>query len=122
MFQRILVATDGTDTATVALDRAAALAKVCGASLTILAAGPPARTESVLDAARARVAPLEADVCAVDRDAASAIVEEAERGGYDLVVLGNRGMTGPDRLETLGSVPNKVSHHLLTSLLIVSTA
>jgi nucleotide-binding universal stress UspA family protein len=38
----------------------------------------------------------------------------------DLLVLGNRGMTGARRF-VLGSVPNKVSHHCPCSLLIVDT-
>jgi nucleotide-binding universal stress UspA family protein len=37
------------------------------------------------------------------------------------VVVGNKGMTGARRFFTLGSVPNKVSHSLATSLLIVKT-
>ena len=47
--------------------------------------------------------------------------EAAADGGHDLVVIGNAGMTGPRRLTTLGSVPNKVSHSLGCSLLIVRT-
>jgi nucleotide-binding universal stress UspA family protein len=45
----------------------------------------------------------------------------ARTGGYDLLVVGNRGMTGVTRFLRLGSVPNKVSHHLPCSLLIVKT-
>lgn len=40
--------------------------------------------------------------------------------GYDLLVVDNKGMTGPGRF-LLGSVPNKVSHHVPCSLLIVHT-
>lgn len=38
---------------------------------------------------------------------------------YQMVVIGNRGMSGPERL--LGSVANKVSHGLRTNLLLVNT-
>ncbi|MGM7645560.1 MULTISPECIES: universal stress protein [Nocardia] len=38
---------------------------------------------------------------------------------YDLVVIGNRGMSGPARL--LGSVANKVTHDIDTNLLLVAT-
>ncbi|GGK36425.1 hypothetical protein GCM10011591_05100 [Nocardia camponoti] len=38
---------------------------------------------------------------------------------YDLVVIGNRGMSGPARL--LGSVANKVTHDIETNLLLVNT-
>jgi nucleotide-binding universal stress UspA family protein len=44
----------------------------------------------------------------------------AENVGADLVVVGNRGMSGVRRF-VLGSVPNKVSHHSPCNLLIVDT-
>ena len=121
MFSRILVATDGSATAARAVDQAVELAASQGATLTILSAGPGA--EQVVDAELARLAgsgvALEPAVSA--GDPAVAIVEAAADGGHDLVVIGNAGMTGPRRLTTLGSVPNKVSHSLGCSLLIVRT-
>ncbi|MFC4373440.1 universal stress protein [Nocardia halotolerans] len=39
---------------------------------------------------------------------------------YDLMVIGNRGMSGPARL--LGSVANKVTHDIETNLLLVNTS
>jgi nucleotide-binding universal stress UspA family protein len=53
-------------------------------------------------------------------DAATLLIQEAEEGGYDLLVVGNKGMTGATRF-FLGSVPNKVSHHVPCALLIVRT-
>lgn len=47
-------------------------------------------------------------------------VDVAERDGYDLLVVGDKGMRGIERL-VLGSVPNKLSHHLPCSPLIVKT-
>jgi len=44
----------------------------------------------------------------------------AEDSKADLLVVGNRGMSGARRF-VLGSVPNKVSHHCPTNLLIVDT-
>jgi nucleotide-binding universal stress UspA family protein len=38
---------------------------------------------------------------------------------YDLLVIGNKGMSGPSRL--LGSVANRVTHHVPTDLLLVNT-
>lgn len=49
--------------------------------------------------------------------AAEAICNSAWK--YDLVVIGNRGMSGPARL--LGSVANKVTHDIDTNLLLVNT-
>ena len=51
-------------------------------------------------------------------DPASVLADLAS--GYDLLVVGNKGMTGASRF-LLGSVPNKVSHHSPCSLLIVHT-
>ena len=39
----------------------------------------------------------------------------------DLVVVGNRGMSGMKRF-ILGSVPNKIAHHAPCSVLIVDTS
>ena len=61
------------------------------------------------------------DTLVVDGDPATVLSEQAVAGGYDLVVVGNKGMTGARRFFTIGSVPNKVTHHLPASLLIVRT-
>ncbi len=53
-------------------------------------------------------------------DVADALIRIAEDVGADLIVVGNRGMSGVSRF-VLGSVPNKVSHHCPCSLLIVNT-
>lgn len=124
MFRRILVATDGSPTATLAVDRAVEVARSSGASLTVLSSGAEeAGARAVVDAEAARLAGagVALDVSAVAGDPAAAIVATAREGGYDLVVVGNKGMTGPRRSFTLGSVPNKVSHALGCSLLIVRT-
>jgi nucleotide-binding universal stress UspA family protein len=54
-------------------------------------------------------------------DAADAILDVAEEQRADLIVVGNKGMTGARRF-LLGSVPNKVSHHAPCSVLIVRTS
>jgi nucleotide-binding universal stress UspA family protein len=51
---------------------------------------------------------------------ADAILDVAEEEGADLIVVGNKGMTGAKRF-LLGSVPNKVSHHAPCSVLIIRT-
>jgi nucleotide-binding universal stress UspA family protein len=53
-------------------------------------------------------------------DAADAIIDIAEESRADLIVVGNKGMTGAKRF-LLGSVPNKVSHHAPCSVLVVRT-
>jgi nucleotide-binding universal stress UspA family protein len=53
-------------------------------------------------------------------DPADAILDVAEEQAADLIVVGNKGMTGAKRF-LLGSVPNKVSHHAPCSVLIIRT-
>lgn len=121
MYRQILVGTDGSETAARAVDKAAALARAVGASLTIATAGPGPEAVKVLDAASVRhgVDGLEVHTKVLDGDAASALVDEATNG-YDLLVVGNKGMSGIARF-LIGSVPDKVSHHAPCALLIVHT-
>jgi nucleotide-binding universal stress UspA family protein len=48
-------------------------------------------------------------------------MQVAKDAGADLLVVGNRGMSGARRF-VLGSVPNKVSHHCPSNLLIIDTS
>jgi nucleotide-binding universal stress UspA family protein len=73
------------------------------------------------EAARHADAGVAIDTKVVDGEPVSSLIDAARDGGYDLLVMGNRGMTGVARFLRLGSVPNKVSHHLPCSLLIVKT-
>jgi nucleotide-binding universal stress UspA family protein len=145
MFESILVGTDGSAAAGTAVARAVAMAVALGARLQIVSAYEPvperrlrvARVqvpsdvqvnmrEEVLalleearrDAAAAGVTWVE--TFARLGDAADAILDVAEEQGSDLIVVGNKGMTGATRF-LLGSVPNKVSHHAPCSVLIVRT-
>jgi nucleotide-binding universal stress UspA family protein len=147
MFASILVGTDGSDTATTAVRHAIDLALALGARLQIVSAYEPVsgqrlRTEAieaphdvewtinpredvlqVLQQAEhdAKSAGLSAvETFARQGDAADAILDVAEEQRSDLIVVGNRGMTGAKRF-LLGSVPNKVSHHAPCSVLIVRT-
>ncbi|HZP30708.1 MAG TPA: universal stress protein [Acidimicrobiia bacterium] len=147
MFQKIVVGTDGSDGATVALNTAIELAQATGAELHVVSAmkapltggfvGPEAMsvipaTPDWSDAARAELdtilgrASLEAkahgvqvDVHAEIGSAAEVICQVADDVGADLIVVGSRGMKGGRRF--LGSVPNSVSHHAGCSVLIVDT-
>ena len=123
MYTKILVGTDGSKTAARAVDRAVDVALAADAELTILSAGRPDRAQAVVDAEAARVSARGAKVTTsvVDDDAVAGLVHAARDGGYDLLVMGTRGMTGVTRFLRLGSVPNKVTHQLPCSLLIVKT-
>ncbi len=123
MYERILVGTDGSATAAKAVERAVEVARSSGASLTILTAARPERGEAVVSAAAAahEGSGVPIKTLVVDADPVSALIDEASSGRHDLLVMGNKGMTGVTRFFRLGSVPNKVSHHLPCSLLVVKT-
>jgi nucleotide-binding universal stress UspA family protein len=147
VFTSILIGTDGSETAHSALRRAIELAAGLRGRLLIVSAYEPVsdprlRGEQVMapkDAqwainphddvlallSAARGEALDGGVADVETfarvgDAADAIVDVAEEQSCDLIVVGNKGMTGAKRF-LLGSVPNKVSHHAPCSVLIVRT-
>src|SRR5262249_10343691 len=76
---------------------------------------------SLADAAEdAKAAGVGVSTHARQGDPADVIIEVAEERKADLIIVGNKGMTGAKRF-LLGSVPNKVSHHAPCSVLIVRT-
>ena len=146
MFKRIVVGTDGSETADQAVRQAIELAKLTGASLSLVSAyqpapgrrlqaeqagapadvqyeiGPREDVNLILDgaAADAKQAGIEVQTHPVEGDPADAILNVAEETRADLIVVGNKGMTGARRY-LLGSVPNNVSHHAPCSVIIVRT-
>jgi nucleotide-binding universal stress UspA family protein len=123
MYSKILVGTDGSDTATRAVARAVDVAKSHQAALTIYTAGRKDRGEKVVagEADRHQASGVAITTKVVDTDPVSGLLGEATEGKYDLLVMGNKGMTGVTRFFKLGNVPNKVTHNLPCSLLIVKT-
>ena len=146
MFRSIVVGTDGSDTATQAVRQAIELARSVGARIELVSAYEPVsdarlREESVVvpkdlhwminpredvlatletAADEIRAAGVEVEVFARQGDPADALLDIAEERGSDLIVIGNKGMTGAKRF-LLGSVPNKVSHHAPCSVMIIRT-
>jgi nucleotide-binding universal stress UspA family protein len=131
MYERILVGTDGSETANVAVERAIALAQLTGATLNIVTAvsdgevikGGDENASSVIvarAAGRAEAAGVKCETHTMRGDPSEVLIDLADQIGADLLVVGNRGMTGVRRF-MLGSVPNKVSHHAPCSILIVDT-
>jgi nucleotide-binding universal stress UspA family protein len=146
MFSAIVVGTDGSETAGKAVARATELAAEFGARLLIVSAFEPVSDSRLRDEAAKVPADLQwminpredvdatldrAAEAAVERgldvetfarqgDPADAILDVAEEQRADLIVVGNKGMTGAKRF-LLGSVPNKVSHHAPCSVLIIRT-
>src|SRR3546814_14722989 len=114
MYQRILVGTDGSASATGADEGAVGVAGDTGASLTILTAARADRGDKIVAEAAARHAGsgVAIDTKVIESEPVAALINEAKAGGYDLLVTGNKGMTGLSRFFHLGSVPNTVPHHL----------
>jgi nucleotide-binding universal stress UspA family protein len=126
VFKLIVVGTDGSDTATQAVRQAVDMAGAVGATLELVSAYAPV-PEQRLRAER-RDAPEDVQWAINPRQEVEAslstaadIARVAEEREADLVIVGNRGMTGAKRF-LLGSVPNKVSHHAPCSVLIVRTS
>lgn len=147
MYASIVVGTDGSATASEAVIRAARLAVLDGATLTIVSAYQPV-AKARLDAERAEIpadlahiiSPTEdveavlaaardlaeqngarsVSLVALDEGAAEALLQVAEDTGAGLIVVGSQGMAGAKRF-LLGSVPNRISHHAPCDVLIVKT-
>lgn len=146
LFKRIVVGTDGSDSAREAVRQAAALASLTEAELHVVSAyepvtsrqvqsesagvpedvahetGPREEVNFILDAAAGIATEYGIDTRShpSDGDPADAILLVAEEVEADLIVVGNKGMTGARRF-LLGSVPNKVSHHARCSVFIART-
>ena len=122
MYKKVLIATDGSGTASHASEVGVGLAKASGAEVLLLHVGEPKSGKKVLAQAEKAFASAEVPITtqSVSGDPADMICEVAEREGVDLIVVGNKGMTGAKRF-LLGSVPNQVSHHSPCNVLIVKT-
>jgi nucleotide-binding universal stress UspA family protein/nitrite reductase/ring-hydroxylating ferredoxin subunit len=120
-YRRILLATDGSATADRAARKAYALAKRLGASMTLLFVGHPKTGELVLGDTAATIGDGEpVGLVILEGDPAQQIIATAQEEGFDLVVVGNRGMTGA-RAALLGSVPRDVAGYATCDVLVART-
>ena len=146
MFGSIVVGTDGSETAREAVRQATDLAKAVGARINLVSAFEPIGNQRLreertqvpddmqwmvnaredVDATLRKAAEtigetgVEVETFARQGDPADAILDVAEEQNADLIIVGNKGMTGAKRF-LLGSVPNKVSHHAPCSVMIIRT-
>ncbi len=120
---RILVGTDGSATAARAVDRAVGVARSSGASLTIASAGEAGTAAEIVgrEAERHSGSGVAIDTEVLAGDPVTALVERAAGGSFDLLVVGNKGMTGIARILRPGSVPSKVMHQIPCNILVVKT-
>ena len=146
MFGSIVVGTDGSDTAKEAVRQATDLAKAVGARIDLVSAFEPVGNQRLREerqqvpedmqwmvharedveatlseaADQIREAGVEVETFSRQGDPADAILDVAEEKNSDLIIVGNKGMSGAKRF-LLGSVPNKVSHHAPCSVMIIRT-
>lgn len=137
--KKVLVPVDGSDTSKKALEMAIAICEAAGASLTVLEvveefgplpgyyeAAPPGldRVKWISEQRFDKIhTPLETTNVKWDRKVeegypADRICEVAAKGGYDLIVIGSRGLTVLGRF-LLGSVSDRVVHHAPCSVTVV---
>jgi nucleotide-binding universal stress UspA family protein len=140
MISTIAVGTDGSETASKAVDMAVEMARRFGARVVLMsvygdqpAAGssgkfderelswnPAAQLRQILARTESRLT-LDEGIDCVTRtgkgNPAKALVKIAEECGADLLVIGNKGMGR----HVLGSVPNSVTHNAPCSVLVVKT-
>ena len=146
MYGSIVVGTDGSKTAGEAVRQATEMAKALGAKVHLVSAYTPVSEarlrqerkeapeeiqwsinpredveETLRDAAeQVSEAGVKVETYSREGDPADAVLDVAEENNADLIMVGNRGMTGAARF-LLGSVPNKIAHHASSSVLIIRT-
>lgn len=124
--RRILVATDRSETAERAVTWAAEMANRYQAELLLLqvrlpdAPLDPSAEEDLAEHAHSLAGPRGRAVTMVDTDPSNAIVDASEQEDADVVVVGNVGMSGRKEF-LLGNVPNRVSHNVRRTVVIVNT-
>lgn len=145
MVKKILVALDGSKAAANALDFALKLAEITSAELQLLTVVPPVflpsysiyvlKSEAISDCAKELETSFRGVLSKAQREAQKKkpdlkvstrfekgapeerIVEVAEQGKFDLIIIGSRGLGG--RVSTLGSVSSRVVDKSSCPVLIV---
>ncbi|MDE1726442.1 MAG: universal stress protein [Thaumarchaeota archaeon] len=137
MFQNILVAVDGSESASKAFKRAAYLAQRCNSKIDLVhvvqceVGGDSANTfemiEDLKDKAKRmleeyRVEAMKNNVpiqiTIMQGDPAKTIIEIAKAKSYDLIIMGTRGRSSFQEL-LIGSVSQKVMHHASCPVMVV---
>jgi nucleotide-binding universal stress UspA family protein len=146
MFSKIVVGTDGSDTASKAVALAIDLARQTGATLhmvsaykdpttsiavahggvvavpdsTLTAAVVQSGSEKLLAEAAGMAGPIPVETHCIAGAPADVLLSVAESVGADLIVVGSKGMKGARRI--VGSIPNSVAHRSRCHVMIAKTA
>jgi len=146
VFDNIVVGTDGSETAAMAVRVAADLAKlhdsvlhlvnaykIPSGGVAVVGAGAMAAADPTLSSAAlksssektlaeaARIAEgAKIETHAVVGSPADMVIQVAEAVGADIIVVGSKGMQGARRM--IGSVPNSVAHRAPCHVLVAKTA
>lgn len=130
----IVVGTDGSETAERAVDRAGVLAGALGVAVHVVSAyklspsqmashsdDDRTHAQGHVDRAQERLTKtgVKTETHVWAGNPAEGLLKIADEQGAQMIVVGNRGMTGARRV--LGSVPNDVSHKANCGVLIVPT-
>ena len=140
MLSKLLVPVDGSENSLRALDHAIYLAEKTGANITAMNVieNPPtvyvesqkllndliakfrAESANILDKCKqiAEKSDVKIETVIGEGDAASTIVGYAQKGDFDTIIIGRRGL-GRFKEMVLGSISNKVLHHAKCSVMIV---
>lgn len=120
-YHRVLLATDGSATADRAARKGFALAKRLEASVALVFVGHPKTGELVLaDTAATIGGGAPADQMILEGEPGETIIATAREHGFDLVIVGNKGMAGA-RAAILGSVPREIAEFAPCDVLVART-
>ncbi|HEX6208000.1 MAG TPA: universal stress protein [Actinomycetota bacterium] len=122
LYRRLLVGTDGSPTATAAVQRAYDFGMMIGVGVLVATVTDDDVLAAIHleDARRIKPRALGVEAKVLRGEPAKALVKEADREGCELIVVGNRGLTGARRV-LLGSIPSRVAHRADRDVLIART-
>src|SRR6266540_4289113 len=120
-YKKLMAGTDGSPTASEAARKTFELAMLLRSSVTLVYVGDPVVGAITLeDTAKGRPEGVKVEPLVGQGEPADVLCQVAEAAEIDLIVVGNKGMSGARRF-LLGSVPNQVAHYAPTDVLIAKT-
>jgi nucleotide-binding universal stress UspA family protein len=137
MFSNILVAVDGSESASKAFQRAIYLAQKCNSNLDLVhvvqceVGGDSANTFEIIEDLKDKAMKMleeyrieaaknnvSIQITIMQGDPAKVIIELAKAKSYDLIIMGTRGRSSFQEL-LIGSVSQKVMHHASCPVMVV---